>query len=421
MKLCLTGLNHRTAPVEVREQLAFDAPSLGSALADLVARPGVSEGLILSTCNRVEVSVTAEDGVDPAPVVTQFLAEQRRVEPSWLAPYLYRYEDAEAIRHLFRVASSLDSMVVGEPQILGQLKAAYAVAKAHGAVGGWMEAILTRAFSVAKRVRTETGIGENPVSVSSTAVELARQIFGSLAGRRVMVIGAGKMAELALRHLRAAGVSRVFVTNRTLERARAMAEAFQGVIVEYDRLLESLPEMDIVLTSSGAPFYLLRKDQMRRVLEARRHRPMFLIDIAVPRNIEPAVNELDGVFLYDIDDLARVADANLGERRKRAELAERIIAEEVERMVARLKAREVAPTIVSLQERLEQIRQAELARYRSRLEPLTREQEEALEALTRGILNKLAHGPISELRRRATEPGGLETVELIRRMFRLDD
>ncbi|MGB9605820.1 MAG: glutamyl-tRNA reductase, partial [Bryobacteraceae bacterium] len=250
---------------------------------------------------------------------------------------------------------------------------------------------------------------------------LARQIFGSLAGRRVMVIGAGKMAELALRHLRAAGVSRVFVTNRTLERARAMAEAFQGVIVEYDRLLESLPEMDIVLTSSGAPFYLLRKDQMRRVLEARRHRPMFLIDIAVPRNIEPAVNELDGVFLYDIDDLARVADANLGERRKRAELAERIIAEEVERMVARLKAREVAPTIVSLQERLEQIRQAELARYRSRLEPLTREQEEALEALTRGILNKLAHGPISELRRRATEPGGLETVELIRRMFRLDD
>jgi glutamyl-tRNA reductase len=421
MKLCITGLNHRTAPVEVREQLAFDERSLGAALADLVARPGISEGLILSTCNRVEVSVASGDSVDPGAVIERFLAERRGVDPAALAPFLYRYEDADAIRHLFRVASSLDSMVVGEPQILGQLKAAYAAAKAQGAVGGWLEAILTRAFSVAKRVRTETGIGENPVSVSSTAVDLARQIFGSLAERRVMVIGAGKMAELAVKHLRSAGVQRIYVTNRTLERARAMAEAFQGVIVEYDRFLEALPEMDIVLTSSGAPFYLLRKDQMRRVIEARRHRPMFLIDIAVPRNVDPAVNELDNVFLYDIDDLARVADANLGERRKRAELAERIIEEEVQRMVARLKAREVAPTIVSLQERLEQIRQAELARYRSRLGPLTPEQEEALEALTRGILNKFAHGPMTELRRQASQPEGVQTIELIRRMFRLDD
>lgn len=421
MRLCITGLNHRSAPVEVRECLAFDARSLGQALAELVRRPGIAEGLILSTCNRVEVAVISLDGEDPRPQVQDFLAARRGVDAGWLAPYLYHFEDGEAIRHLFRVASGLDSMVVGEPQILGQLKAAYGAAKAQGAVGGWMEAILTRAFGVAKRVRAETGIGENPVSISSTAVDLARQIFGSLAGRKVMVVGAGKMAEIAMRHLRSAGVSRIYVTNRTLERARAMAEAFEGSVVEYDRFLDALPEMDIVLTSSGAPFYLLRKDHMRRVLEARRNRPVFLIDIAVPRNVDPAVNELDNVFLYDIDDLQRVAEANLGERRKRAELAERIVAEEVERMVARLRAREVTPTIVELQERLEQLRQAELARYRSRLGPLSPEQRNAVEALTRGLLAKLAHGPISELRRQAGRPEGFQTIELIRRIFRLDE
>ncbi len=421
MKFSITGLNHRSAPVEVREGLAFDARSLGEALTDLLRRPGIAEGLILSTCNRVEVAVTSPDGEDPRAVVEEFLAARRGVDVGWLAPYLYHFEDAEAIRHLFRVAASLDSMVVGEPQILGQLKAAYAAAKAHGAVGGWMETILTRAFGVAKRVRTETGIGENPVSISSTAVDLARQIFGSLAERRVMVVGAGKMAELAVRHLRSAGVTRIYVTNRTLERARAMAEAFEGVVVEYDRFLDALQEMDIVLTSSGAPFYLLRKEQVRRVMEARRNRPVFLIDIAVPRNVDPAVNELDNVFLYDIDDLQRVADANMGERRKRAQLAERIVAEEVERMVARLKAREVTPTIVGLQQRFEQIRQAELARYRSRLGPLSPEQLDALEGLTRSILAKLAHGPITELRRQAGRPDGFEVVELIRRIFRLDE
>lgn len=421
MKLSITGLNHRSAPVEVRERLAFDARSLGEALGELLRKPGISEGLILSTCNRVEVAVTSPDGNDPKAVVEEFLAARRGLDAGSLAPYLYHFQDAEAIRHLFRVAASLDSMVVGEPQILGQLKAAYATAKAHGAVGGWMEAILTRAFSVAKRVRTETGIGENPVSISSTAVDLARQIFGSLAERRVMVVGAGKMAELAVRCLRSAGVRQIYVTNRTIERARAMAEAFDGVVVEYDRFLDALPGMDIVLTSSAAPFYLLRKDHMRRVLEARRNRPVFLIDIAVPRNVDPAVNELDNVFLYDIDDLQRVADANMGERRKRAELAERIVAEEVERMVARLKAREVTPTIVQLQERLEQIRQAELARYRSRLGPLSPEQRDAIEALTRGMLAKLAHGPITELRRQAGQAEGFHTVELIRRIFRLDE
>jgi glutamyl-tRNA reductase len=311
-------------------------------------------------------------------------------------------------------------MVIGEPQILGQIKSAYAAAKAHGAVGGFLDAILTRAFSVAKRVRTETGIGENAVSVSYAAVELAREIFGTLAGKSVMIVGAGKMSELAAQHLHRSGVTNIFVANRTYERAREMAGLFQGAIVEYEQLLAALPQMDIVITSSGAPHYILKKADVRRIIEARRNRPIFLIDIAVPRNIEPAVNEIDNVFLYDIDDLQRVVAANIGERKKRADQAEEIVAAEVERMMARLKAREVVPTIVGLQEQLEQMRLAEVARLRGKLGALTPQQEEAIESLTRGLVAKIAHGPISELRRQAGRPEGLAIVEAIRKVFRLE-
>jgi glutamyl-tRNA reductase len=421
MKFLITGVNHRSAPVEVRERLAFDSNALGPALVDLRARTGIFEGMILSTCNRVEVAVTAENGADPSAEIDGFLSENRGVGLPEIAPHLYRYTDERAIRHLFRVAASLDSMVVGEPQILGQLKAAYAAAKAQGTCGGLLDVILTRAFSVAKRVRSETGIGESAVSVGYAAVELAREIFGSLEGKKVMVVGAGKMSELAARHLHRSGARDIFVTNRTHERARAMAETFEGSIVEYDRFLETLPQMDIVITSSGAPFYLIRADQMQRVIEARKNNPMFLIDIAVPRNIEPAVNEIDNVFLYDIDDLQRVVDVNVGERRKRADLAEQIVAEEVERLLVRLRAREVAPTIVNLQDQLEQLRQAEIARVRGKLGTLTPQQEEALDLLTRGLINKIAHGPISELRRQAGQPDGIPIIDAIRKVFRLEN
>jgi len=229
------------------------------------------------------------------------------------------------------------------------------------------------------------------------------------------------MSELAVRHLHRSGASRIFVTNRTHERAKELAAMFKGVIVEYDRFLETLPEMDIVITSSGAPFYILRKSQMKRVIEARKNRPMFLIDIAVPRNIEPAVNELDNVFLYDIDDLQRVVETNIGERKKRAEVAEKIVAQEVERTISRLRTREVAPTIVSLQDQLEQLRLGEIARVRSKLGKLSPQQEEAIEALTRGLINKIAHGPISELRRQAGQPESVQLVEAVRRLFRLEN
>jgi len=421
MRLSVTGLNHRTAPVEVRERLAFEARDLPQAFHQLRALPQVEEALILSTCNRVELALATEDGTNAGQLAAEFLSSSRHVNLETLKPHLYHHTDRQAIRHLFRVASSLDSMVVGEPQILGQMKSAYAQSKAHGCVGGVLEAVLTRAFSVAKRVRTETEIGHSAVSVSFAAVELAREIFGSLQGKKVLIIGAGKMSELAARHLHRAGADQIFVTNRTRDRAEQMAALFQGSVVEYNRYIEKLPEVDIVITSSGAPHYILLKSEMQHVIERRRNRPMFLIDIAVPRNIDPAINELDNVFLYDIDDLERVVEANRRSRLQFVEQAEQIIEEEVERTLARLKAREVAPTIVRLQEQLEQLRQAEIERLRGRFGELTAEQQEALEALTKSILAKVAHAPIAELRRQAAQPNGWQAIELIRRLFRLED
>jgi glutamyl-tRNA reductase len=421
MKLLITGVSHKTAPVEVRECLAFRDEALPTALADLKRREGVAEALILSTCNRVEVTVTTEDGADPQAIVDSFLADHKAVSPHTIGPHLYRHEGRDAIHHLFRVASSLDSMVVGEPQILGQLKAAYAAAKDSGAVCGWLEGLLTRAFSVAKRVRSETGIGQMAVSVSYAAVELARKIFGSLANRTVMIAGAGKMSELAARHLRSSGASHVFVTNRTHERAIEMAALFQGTPVEYTRFVDMLPEVDILIASSGAPHYILHKDEMQRVIAARRNKPMFLIDIAVPRNIEPSVNEIDNVFLYDIDDLQEVVNANLRERLKAAERAEELVAEEVERTMARLKVAEVTPTIIGLQEQLEQIRAGEIEKARRKYGPFTPEQEQAIEAVTHGIVNKIAHGPISEIRNHAGHPDGAHVVAAIRKAFHLQD
>ena len=421
MKLLLTGVSHNTAPVEVRESLAFRAEDLSRALQDLRSRAGVNEALILSTCNRVEITVTTEDSIDPQTTVDLFLTDHKPVPAEGIGPHVYRYEGREAIHHLFRVAASLDSMVVGEPQILGQLKVAYTAAKDAGAVCGWLDGLLTRAFGVAKRVRSETGIGQMAVSVSYAAVELARKIFGSLAGRTVMIVGAGKMSELAARHLRRSGASHVFVTNRTHDRAMEMARLFQGTPVEYDRFHATLPEVDILIASSAAPHYILNKEEMQRVIAARRNKPAYLIDLAVPRNIDPSVNDVANVFLYDIDDLQEVVNANLRERMKEAERAETLVSEEVERMMARLKVVEITPTIVGLQEQLEQIRSAEIEKARRRYGPFTSQQEEALEAATRAIINKVAHGPISELRVQAAKPDGAHAVALIKKVFHLRD
>ena len=421
MKLLVTGVSHKTAPVAVRERLAFREDALPAALENLKSREGVHEAVILSTCNRVEITVTVDDEADAEAIVNSFLTEQKSIHAETMRPHIYRHEGREAIHHLFRVAASLDSMVIGEPQILGQLKNAYTAAKNCGALCGWLDGLLGRTFSVAKRVRSETGIGQMAVSVSYAAVELARKIFGDLSGRTIMIVGAGKMSELAARHLRRSGASHVFVTNRTHDRAVEMAALFQGTPVDYTRFVSMLPEVDIVITSSGAPHYVLQKDDMQRVIAARRNKPMFLIDIAVPRNIDPAVNQIDNIFLYDIDDLQEVVNANLRERMKEAEHAEALVADEVDRTLARLKVAEVTPTIVGLQDQLEQIRTGELEKVRRKYGPFTPEQEQALEMLTRGIINKVAHGPISELRNHAGRPEGAHVVAAIRKAFHLQD
>jgi glutamyl-tRNA reductase len=419
MKLLLTGLSHHTAPVEVRERLAIPESLLAEALGLLCQVAGADEAMILSTCNRVEIAVTTQDG--DATAVRQFLAARNNTGPGSLDAYLYELSDRDAIRHIFRVAASLDSMVIGEPQILGQMKAAYAAAHELGTLHGILDDVLTRAFGVAKRVRNETEIGRSAVSVSYAAVELARQIFGSLKGKTVLIAGAGKMSELAARHLHRSGCDRILVTNRTRRRAEEMAALFDGEVIDYEAWKPRLAEMDIVLTSSGAQDYILHKDEVKRAIDKRRNRPMFVIDIAVPRNVEPAVNELENVFLYDIDDLGKAVEENRKTRQKEAEDAEQIIDGEIDRLLSRWKAREVAPTLVKLQQQLDEMARMEMERVKSKLGELTPQQEEALAAYTRGLLHKVAHGPLTEIRRAAALPDGEETIALIRRMFRVEE
>ncbi len=421
LNLLLTGLNHRTAPVEVRERLAVNAEQLPAALDALRACPGVDEVMLLSTCNRVEVLAHggSDKPVDERPLV-EALAAMRGLDAAALMPHFYVYRGEDALRHLFRVASSLDSMVLGEPQILGQLKDAYSAAKERGALQSALEPVLARAFAVAKRVRNETAIGRNTVSVSYAAVDLAKQIFGDLRPRHALLIGAGKMAELAARHLRRAGCGRITVTNRTRARAEQMAALVEGAVIDYESFQTRLHEMDIVLASSGAPDYILRKEDIRTVLRKRQNRPVFLIDIAVPRNIDPAVDELENAYLYDIDDLGREVEANRQAREREAEEAEQIIQEEVQRLIERFRTREVAPVIVSLQQRLDELAREEMERWRGKL-GVDGERAEALEAYTRSLLNKLAHGPIVEIRRAAALPEGDRILAVIRRMFRLEE
>lgn len=415
--ITIAGVNHRSAPVEVRERLAFREEELVAALQTLRDETGAHEAMVLSTCNRVEIAVTTENPAE----LTATLARLRNLDPQWLEQYLYVHRGTEALRHLFRVAASLDSMVIGEPQILGQLKNAYQIARDAGSLHGPLDSVVTRAFSIAKRVRTETEIGQSAVSISYAAVELAREIFGSLKGKTVLIAGAGKMSELAARHLHRSGATNIMVTNRTRSRAEEMARLFEGKVVDYEKFHATLPEIDILIASSGAQHYILEKDQAQRAISVRKNRPMFLIDIAVPRNIDPAVNSIDNVFLYDIDDLQKVVERNVSLRQKEAEEAERIVEQEIERTISILKTRAVAPTIAALQEQLEQIRAAEVERMKGRFGTLTPHQEEMLEALTRGIINKIAHAHIVEIRKEASKPGGGPIVSAVRRVFHLGE
>jgi len=401
--LVLIGINHTTAPIEVRERLAIPAGRLADATRTLVHQPGIREGLILSTCNRVELLTLQEDGSAPGANLLQFLHEYFAITPATITPHIYEYREREAVRHLFRVASSLDSMVVGEPQILGQVKESYTVAREVGAVSGSLDTLIQRAFTVAKKVRSETQIGSSSVSIASVAVDLARKIFGTLQGKTVLLVGAGKMSELAARHLIQQGASNILVANRTLERAERIATQFNGQVIPFDELYDQAARADIVITSTGAPQKLFGRSHGQHFLQSRRNRPMFFIDIAVPRDVDPRMNEVEGCFVYDIDDLQQVAAANLADRGREADAAETIVTREVDKYQERLQALDASPAIRSLQEHAEALRQAELRRSAARLSGLTADQQAAVEALTRALTNKFLHAPMTALREAARE------------------
>ena len=422
MSILLVGLNHKTAPVAVRERLAFTDTACAEGLRALVDGEVVQEGLIVSTCNRVEVlaSTNLEKETDAFARVAKFLSESRSVAREDFSKHLYSFSDDKAVRHLFRVASSLDSMVVGEPQVLGQVRKAYSLAVEAGTTGRVLNRLVHHTLRVAKRVRTETGIAASAVSISYMAVELGRKIFGSLKGRTVLLIGAGEMAELSARHLMGAGVSRVLIANRTRETAQTMAAEFDGEAVDFSTLSQHLAEADIVICSTGAPDYIVTPQMAREALEKRRNRPAFFIDISVPRNIDPAVGEVSNLFVFDIDDLEAVISSNIREREREAERAELIIESEVMQFQQSLRTLDIGPTLGALRQKMQDIAREELTRQRKRLGNLTPEQERAIEALLLSTVNKISH-PVIHHMRHSYDAGEDENVQTWRDIFRLEE
>jgi len=421
MDILVVGLNHRTAPIELRERLHVPERDLPRALEMLRAVPDLPELMLLTTCNRVEVyGVSEGSALSAAQAIADTLGRFHGVDTMAFAGNLYTHVAGEAVRHVFRVAASLDSLVIGEPQILGQVKSAYAAAQAQEATGAILNNLLEQAFHVAKRVRTETGIGTSPVSISSVAVDLARKIFGELAGRSALILGAGEMAELALRHLVDDGVKSVLVANRSYDRAQALARQFCGRAVTFDDFRQEMVGADIVISATSAPHLLLKREDLEAITLKRRHRPIFLIDISDPRNIDPTCNDVDNVYLYNIDDLQAVVNANVEERKQEAERAAPIIEREVAVYLNWLRSLDVVPTIVSLRQRVEEIRQAELAKALGRLGALSPEQREAVAAMTQSMVNKILHQPMTELKRRATLQDGHLYTSVLRRLFGLE-
>ncbi|HEX9425914.1 MAG TPA: glutamyl-tRNA reductase [Pyrinomonadaceae bacterium] len=422
MSIVLVGVNHKSAPVEVRERLAFSDDACSSGLRALVDGEVVREALIVSTCNRVEIlTETASERLNETiERVNQFFSGADTLPRSFFAAHLYQHTDDEAIRHLFRVTSSLDSMVIGEPQVLGQVRRAYSIALEAGTAGRILNRLIHHAFRVAKRVRTETGIGANAVSISYMAVELGKKIFDSLQGRTALLIGAGEMAELSARHLLNAGVTRLLLANRTEDRAERVASELGGHAVKFDELSDYLAEADIVICSTAADQYVITEPMAREALSRRRNRPSFFIDISVPRNIDPAVGKIANVFVFDIDDLESVISSNIREREREAERAELIVESEIMQFQQTLRLLDIGPTIGALRNKLHDIARAELTRRRSRLGPLTAEQESAIEALLVSTVNKISHPLLSHMRR-SFDASDAETIQAWRDIFGLEE
>ncbi len=421
MSIVVVGLSHKSAPIEVREKLNFPEATISEALKKLVSYEGVREGLILSTCNRVEIYASVQDSKPGIEQIKQFISDYHGLSREALEQSLYVYPEVEGVRHTFRVASSLDSMVLGEAQILGQLKESFDLALKAKTTSTILNKLIKKAISVAKRVRTETKLAEGAVSISTAAVELAKKIFGELTGKNVMLLGAGEMAELAAQHLLGNGVKNIMVANRTFERAEELAKEFKGDAIRFEHFPDAMVMVDILICATGAPQYVVNRDMVSRVLKERRNKPIFMIDISNPRNIDPEVDKVDNVYLYDIDDLQSKVDVNTGGRAKEAEKAEGLITQEVETYLQWERALDAVPTIVDLREKVEDIRKRELERTVGSLNGITEDQKRAMEAMSQAIVNKLLHAPLVVLKQAASVPvEGDNTISIARRLFNLD-
>ena len=419
MHIIVVGLSYNTAPLEIREKVAFAPNRIELPLRELVTLPDIAEAIILSTCNRVETYAATHDIAGGIARIKRFLADFHDMPFDLLEPHLYGLHGEDAIRHVFRVASSLDSMVMGEPQILGQVKSAYGYAAEYKTSGIILNRFMHKAFSVAKRVRTETRIASSAVSVAFAAVELAKKIFDDLSDKTVMLIGAGEMGELAAKHFINSGVRGVLVANRTFERGEKLAAEFDGRAVIFEDLFDHLHKADIVLSSTGAPQHIIKSKQVAETMRRRKLKPMFFIDIAVPRDIDPKVNELENVYLYNTDDLQGIVEYNLRQRAAEAEKAEDIVNQEIGQFFTWISALEVTPTIIALRSRFEEIRKAELARTVTGWKDLQPEQEKRLEALTGAIISKLLHNPISVLKQNRQGNRNDLYIDALRQLFDL--
>lgn len=419
MNLVIVGLNHKTSPVEIREKLSFPSQTIGEPLKKLVNHYGLNEGVILSTCNRVEVLGITNDMEKGVWHVKRFLSEYHDIPLESLDEHLYVHCGEGAVKHLFRVAAGLDSMIVGEPQILGQVKDSYGYAVEHDTAGVIVNKLYHKAFQVAKRIRTETKIGESAVSISFAAVELARKIFGELGGKSAMLIGAGEMAELAAKHLLNNGVREIMVTNRTYEKALELVKGFGGTAIMFREYPHYLKNADIVIASTGAANFIIRPEQVSEVMKERKQKPMFFIDISVPRNIDPLVNNIDNAYVYDIDDLQGVVKANLDERKSEANEAEKIIVEEIERFYRWIKSLDIVPTIIALRQYCDGIRKTELNKAVTILNNLSEKDIKTLDAMTSAIVNKILHNPITHLKKDANKIEGDLYIDTVRKIFEL--
>lgn len=421
MNILLVGMNHKTAPLEIRERFSLSCGNNVNPLKELIQVPHLKEAMCLSTCNRVEVIANTKDTAAALDSIKDFVSYRGCLSKKEMEKYSYMYFGQDAVRHLFRVASSLDSLVMGEPQILGQVKEAYHLAAENKATGLILNKVLHHAFRTAKRVRTETCIANNAVSVSYAAVELAKKIFGSVKGKTVLLVGAGEMSELAARHLINQEAERFLIANRTFSRASQIAEAFHGKAIEFEQLAEGMADADIVIASTGATGYVITKEMVAKALHRRKNRLLFLIDIAVPRDIEPGAGGIDNAFLYNIDDLQEVVDENIKDRRQEAQKAETIIEEEISKHQAWVNSLAVVPTIVSLREKVEGIVKKEIEKSGSWIKNLGDEERNKVEILAASIVNKIIHDPIAGLKEESQENTTEAYLAAARRLFKLDE